>query len=147
MWLLPVIFFFVTVILAEVSIYRHLMDREYSKVSAKSYHICPNFSGRHIRSSNTSLNETQQNAASYMSLQWCRSAIPFSHIDRLLSGLKGKNGKELKKKQKKVREKSRECHNHKPQPFPDPKRKRKPTNLNKHKPNKCTKSTKMSKLS
>ena len=31
---------------------------------------------------------------------------------------------------KKVREKSRECHNHKPQPFPDPKRKRKPTNLN-----------------
>ena len=44
---------------------------------------------------------------------------------------------------KKVREKSRECHNHKPQPFPDPKRKRKPTNLNKHKPNKRTKSTKM----
>ena len=36
---------------------------------------------------------------------------------------------------KKVREKSRECHNHKPQPFPDPKRKRKPTNLNKNKPN------------
>ena len=34
---------------------------------------------------------------------------------------------------KKVREKSRECHNHKPQPFSDPKRKRKPTNLNKHK--------------
>ena len=25
--------------------------------------------------------------------------------------------------EKKVREKSRECHNHKPQPFPDPKRK------------------------
>ena len=46
--------------------------------------------------------------------------------------------------QKKVREKSRECHNHKPQPFPDPKRKRKPTNLNKHKPNKRTKSTKIS---
>ena len=42
---------------------------------------------------------------------------------------------------KKVREKSRVCHNHKPQPFPDPKRKRKPTNLNKHKPNSlgCTK--------
>ena len=38
--------------------------------------------------------------------------------------------------EKKVREKSRECHNHKPQPFPDTKRKRKPTNLNKHKPNK-----------
>ena len=33
---------------------------------------------------------------------------------------------------KKVREKSRECHNYKPQPFPDPKRKRKPTNPNKH---------------
>ena len=29
-------------------------------------------------------------------------------------------------KKKKVREKSRECHNHKPQPFPDTKRKRKP---------------------
>ena len=47
---------------------------------------------------------------------------------------------------KKVREKSRECHNHKPQPFPDPKRKRKPTNLNKQKPNKRTKSTKISSL-
>ena len=51
-----------------------------------------------------------------------------------------------KKKKKKVREKSRECHNHKPQPFPDPKRKRKPTNLNKHKPNKRTKSAKISSL-
>ena len=50
------------------------------------------------------------------------------------------------KKKKKVREKSRECHNHKPQPFPDPKRKRKPTNPNKHKPNKRTKSTKISSL-
>ena len=47
---------------------------------------------------------------------------------------------------KKVREKSRECHNHKTQPFPDPKRKRKPTNLNKHKPNKRTKSSKISSL-
>ena len=45
---------------------------------------------------------------------------------------------------KKVREKSRKCYNYKPQPFPDPKRKRKPTNLNKHKPNKRTKSTKIS---
>ena len=45
---------------------------------------------------------------------------------------------------KKVREKSRECHNHKPQPFPDPKRKRKPTNLNKHKSNKRMKNTKIS---
>ena len=44
------------------------------------------------------------------------------------------------------REKSRKCHNDKPQPFPDPKRKRKPTNLNKHKPNKRTKSTKVSSL-
>ena len=48
--------------------------------------------------------------------------------------------------QKKVREKSRECHNHKPQPFPDTKRKRKPTNPNKHKSNKRTKSTKISSL-
>ena len=47
---------------------------------------------------------------------------------------------------KKVREKSRESHNRKPQPFPDPRRKRKPTNLNKHKPNKRTKSTKISSL-
>ena len=47
---------------------------------------------------------------------------------------------------KKVREKSRESHNHKPQPFPDPKRKRKPTNLNKHKPIKRTKSTTISSL-
>ena len=47
---------------------------------------------------------------------------------------------------KKVREKSRECHNYKLQPFPDPKRKRKTTNLNKHKPNKRTKSTKISSL-
>ena len=47
---------------------------------------------------------------------------------------------------KRVREKSRECHNHKPQPFPDPKRKRKPTNPNKHKSNKRTKSTKISSL-
>ena len=30
---------------------------------------------------------------------------------------------------KRVREKSRECHNHKPQPFPDPKRKRKPNQV------------------
>ena len=48
--------------------------------------------------------------------------------------------------QKKVREKSRECHNHKPQPFPDTRRKRKPANPNKHKSNKCTKSTKISSL-
>ena len=47
---------------------------------------------------------------------------------------------------KKVREKARKCHNHKPKPFPDPKRKRKPTNLNKQKPNKRTKSTEISSL-
>ena len=47
---------------------------------------------------------------------------------------------------KKVREKSRECHNHKPQPFPDPKRKRKLTNPNEHKSNEHTKSTKISSL-
>ena len=47
---------------------------------------------------------------------------------------------------KKGKRKVQECHNHKPQPFPDPKRKRKPTNLNKHKPNKRTKSTKIGSL-
>ena len=47
---------------------------------------------------------------------------------------------------KKVREKFREWHNHKPLPFPDPKRKKKPTNPNKHKSNKRTKSTKISSL-
>ena len=45
-----------------------------------------------------------------------------------------------------VREKSKECHNHKLQPYPDTKRKRKPTNPNKHKSNRCTKSTKISSL-
>ena len=54
--------------------------------------------------------------------------------------------KKVSQMAKKVREKSRECHNHKPQPIPDPKRKRKPTNINKHKPNKRTKSTKISSL-
>ena len=47
---------------------------------------------------------------------------------------------------KKVREKSRECHNHKLQPFPDIKRKRKPTNPNTHKSIKHTKNTKISSL-
>ena len=47
---------------------------------------------------------------------------------------------------KKVREKSRECHNHKSQLFPDTKRKRKPTNPDKHKSNKRTKSTKISSI-
>ena len=57
-----------------------------------------------------------------------------------------KKKKKKKKDPEKVRENSRECHNHKPQPFSDPKRKRKPTNLNKHKPNKRTKSIKISSL-
>ena len=48
--------------------------------------------------------------------------------------------------QKKVREKSRECHNHKPQSFLDTKRKRKQTKPNKCKSNKHTKSTKISSL-
>ena len=47
---------------------------------------------------------------------------------------------------KKVREKSRECHNHKPQPIPDTKRKRKQTKTNKRKSNKRMKSTKISSL-
>ena len=51
-----------------------------------------------------------------------------------------------KESSKKVKEKTRECHNHKPQPFPDTKRKRKPTNPNKHKSNKRTKSIKISSL-
>ena len=63
-----------------------------------------------------------------------------------VGGLKKRYKDTLKASLKKVREKSRECHNHKPQPFPDPKRKRKPTNLYKHKPNKRTKSTKISSL-
>ena len=51
---------------------------------------------------------------------------------------------EISSVKKKIREKSRECHNQKPQPFPDTKRrKRKPTNPNKHKSNKRTKSTKI----
>ena len=52
----------------------------------------------------------------------------------------------LFKQKKKVREKSRECHNHKPQPFPDTKRKKKQTKPNKRKSNKRTKSTKIGSL-
>ena len=69
--------------------------------------------------------------------------IPLAKVFELTEHIKPILSKE---KVKKVREKSRECHNHKPQPFPDPKRKRKRTNLNKHKPNKRTKSTKISSL-
>ena len=63
-----------------------------------------------------------------------------------------KRGHKLKKSPvnatitKKVREKSRECHNYKPQPFPITKRKRKQTKPNKRKSNKRTKSTKISSL-
>ena len=69
---------------------------------------------------------------------WTLASIPSWNCRTIAMDLAGQP--------KKVREKSRECHNHKPQPFPDPKRKRKPTNLNKHKPNKRTKSTKISSL-
>ena len=47
---------------------------------------------------------------------------------------------------KKSKRKVQECHHHKPQPFPDPTRKRKPTSPNRYKPNKRTKSTKISSL-
>ena len=43
--------------------------------------------------------------------------------------------------EKKLREKSKECHNHKQQPFPDTKRKREQTKPNKRKSNKRTKCT------
>ena len=56
------------------------------------------------------------------------------------------SGNTLLNRNKKVREKSRECHNHKPQPFPDTKRKRKQTKPNNRKSNKRTKSTKISSL-
>ena len=56
------------------------------------------------------------------------------------------NNKNATYKKKTVSEKSSECHNYKPQPFQDTKRKRKPTNPNKHKSNKRTKSTKISSL-
>ena len=49
-------------------------------------------------------------------------------------------------KKKKVREKSRECHNPKPQPFQDTKRRRTQTKPKKRKSNKRTKSTKISSL-
>ena len=78
---------------------------------------------------------------------WENDVIPTREQRSLVrQQLAEKHAKLLLKKKKKVREKSRECHNHKPQPFSDPKRKRKPTNLNKHKPNKRTKSTKISSL-
>ena len=74
----------------------------------------------------------------------CRQDYIFLHILHMFKGtfLLDVAHKILQK----VREKSRECHNHKPQPFPDIKRKRKPTNPNKHKSNKHTKSTKISSL-
>ena len=49
--------------------------------------------------------------------------------------------------EKKVREKSRECHKHKPQPFPDRHQEEEETEKpNKQKSNKRTKSTKISSL-
>ena len=71
---------------------------------------------------------------------------PLNECTGRLSRVSTRHKQNRRGMQKKVREKSRECHNHKPQPFPDPKRKRKPTNRNKHKPNKRTKSTKISSL-
>ena len=68
------------------------------------------------------------------------------HYSLAVKTLKNKTPRSATITKKKVREKFRECHNHIPQPFPDPKRKREPTNLNKHKPNKRTKSTKISSL-
>ena len=64
------------------------------------------------------------------------------------SSLKNGNVTPIHKKddKRKVKEKSKECHNHKLQPFQDTKRKRNPTNPNKHKSNKRTKSTKISSL-
>ena len=47
---------------------------------------------------------------------------------------------------KRVREKSRECHNYKQQPYPDTKRKKNQITPNKHKSTKRTKSTKISSL-
>ena len=77
------------------------------------------------------------------------NALAFSGSNYLFSHMGKSNDADAERERhekKKVREKSRECHNHKPQSFPDSKRKRKPTNLNKHKPNKRTKSTKISSL-
>ena len=76
---------------------------------------------------------------------WDTVKAPFIQVITLFA-LSRKNSVRNHFIAKKVREKSRECHNHKPQPFPDLTRKRKPTNLNKHKPNKRTKSTMISSL-
>ena len=73
-------------------------------------------------------------------IMWRKEAIRQEFKDATIIHLFKRKGNP----QRKVREKSRECHNHKPQHFPDPKRKRKPTNPNKHKSNKRTKSTKIS---
>ena len=97
---------------------------------------------RHQEEEETSTNQTNVRKALRLAL-----SSP-SEVIAMLKGLKNTRTKwhNVRYKTKKVIEKSRECHNHKPQPFPDPKRKRKPTNLNKHKPNKRTKSTKISSL-
>ena len=54
--------------------------------------------------------------------------------------------KQIFKKKQKGKRKVQGVPQSKQQPFPDPKRKKKPTNLNTHKPNKRTKSTKISSL-
>ena len=80
---------------------------------------------------------------SYSNIKYIMSVSAFSFISVRILVIQILD---YSKVNKMVRQKSRECHNYKPQPFPDLKRKRKPTNLNKHKPNKRTKSTKISSL-
>ena len=75
-------------------------------------------------------------------ISYSNSHIIFSRNTGVFCG----NGTTIISSEKKVREKSRECHNHKPQPFPDTKRKRKPTKPNKHKSEKRTKRTKIMSL-
>ena len=50
--------------------------------------------------------------------------IPFNECTGRLSKVSTRHKHNWRGMQKKVREKSRECHNHKPKPFPDTKRKR-----------------------
>ena len=100
---------------------------------------------------NTKLNDMKtikfspENHLLFLRVKLQKIYIILMHI-RCCRGKVDQKFKIFDNKKKMVREKSRECHNHKTQPFPDPKRKRKPTNLNKHKSIKRTKSTKISSL-
>ena len=69
---------------------------------------------------------------------------PFLSLQLTLSS--GNRVFKIRRMSKKGKRKVQGVPQSQPQPFPDPKRKRKPTNLNKHKPNKRTKSTKISSL-